>query len=77
MNRQSGYLYWLAWVIENSNSVFSTSDAEGPFRRAVFEMSCNSIHAILDQTNGAADALYGPLSSVLTEPEVLRGAEQV
>ena len=47
-------------MIENSNSVFSTSDAEGPFRRAVFEMSCNSIHAILDQTNGAADALYGP-----------------
>ena len=60
-------------MIENSNSVFSTSDAEGPFRRAVFEMSCNSIHAILDQTNGAADALYGPLSSVLTDQKFCGG----
>jgi phospholipid/cholesterol/gamma-HCH transport system substrate-binding protein len=73
LNRQSGYLYWLAWVIENSNSVFSTSDAEGPFRRAVFEMTCNGIHSILDQTNGAADALYGPLSSVLTDAKFCGG----
>jgi phospholipid/cholesterol/gamma-HCH transport system substrate-binding protein len=73
INRPSGYLYWLAWVIENSNSVFSTSDAQGPFRRAVFEMDCNSIHAILDQTNGAADALWGPLSSVLTDAKFCGG----
>jgi phospholipid/cholesterol/gamma-HCH transport system substrate-binding protein len=73
LNQQKGYLYWLAWVVENSNSVFSTSDAEGPFRRAIFNMTCNSIHALLDQTQGAADALYGPLSSVLTDGKFCGG----
>jgi len=73
LNQQKGYLYWLAWVIENSNSVFSTSDAQGPFRRAIFNMTCNSIHAALDQTDGAGDALYGPLSSVLTDQKFCGG----
>jgi phospholipid/cholesterol/gamma-HCH transport system substrate-binding protein len=73
LNQQKGYLYWLAWVIENSQSVFSTSDAQGPFRRAIFNMTCNSIHAALDQTEGAADALYGPLSSVLTDAKFCGG----
>jgi phospholipid/cholesterol/gamma-HCH transport system substrate-binding protein len=73
LNQKKGYLYWLAWVVENSNSVFSTSDAEGPFRRAIFNMTCNSIHSLLDQTEGAADALYGPLSSVLTDQKFCGG----
>jgi hypothetical protein len=73
LNQNKGYLYWLAWVIENSQSVFSTSDAQGPFRRAIFNMTCNSIHAALDQTDGAADALYGPLSSVLTDQKFCGG----
>jgi phospholipid/cholesterol/gamma-HCH transport system substrate-binding protein len=73
LNRQQGYLYWLAWVVENTNSLFSTSDAEGPFRRAIFNMTCNSIHAALDQTEGAADYLYGPLSSVLTDQKFCGG----
>jgi hypothetical protein len=73
LNRKSGYLYWLGWVVENTNSLFSTSDAEGPFRRAIFNMTCNSIHAALDQSNGAADALYGPLSSVLTDQKLCGG----
>jgi phospholipid/cholesterol/gamma-HCH transport system substrate-binding protein len=73
LNRKQGYLYWLAWVVENTNSLFSTSDAEGPFRRAIFNMSCNSIHAALDQSGGAADALYGPLSSILTDQKFCGG----
>jgi phospholipid/cholesterol/gamma-HCH transport system substrate-binding protein len=31
--RIEGYLYWLAWTAQNSVSLFSTSDAQGPFRR--------------------------------------------
>jgi phospholipid/cholesterol/gamma-HCH transport system substrate-binding protein len=31
--RQEGLLYWLAWVSQNGTSLFSTSDANGPFRR--------------------------------------------
>jgi hypothetical protein len=34
---------------------------------------CNSIHAILDQTGGGADALFGPLSSVLTDAQFCGG----
>jgi phospholipid/cholesterol/gamma-HCH transport system substrate-binding protein len=31
--RDEGYLYWLAWTVQNTVSLFSTSDAQGPFRR--------------------------------------------
>jgi phospholipid/cholesterol/gamma-HCH transport system substrate-binding protein len=73
LNRKQPYLYWLAWVAQNSNSLFSTSDAEGPLRRALFMFDCNSIHAVLDQSGGAADALFGPLSSVLTDAKFCGG----
>jgi phospholipid/cholesterol/gamma-HCH transport system substrate-binding protein len=73
LNRKEPYLYWLAWVAQNSNSLFSTSDAEGPLRRVLFMADCSSIQAILDQTKGAADALYGPLSSVLTDAKFCGG----
>jgi phospholipid/cholesterol/gamma-HCH transport system substrate-binding protein len=73
LNRKQPYLYWLAWVAQNSNSLFSTSDAEGPLRRALFMFDCNSIHAILDQSGGSADALFGPLSSVLTDAKFCGG----
>jgi phospholipid/cholesterol/gamma-HCH transport system substrate-binding protein len=73
LNQKKGYLYWLGWLAQNSNSLFSTSDAEGPLRRALFMFDCNSIHAVLDQTGGAADALFGPLSSVLTDAKFCGG----
>ena len=31
--RQEGNLYWLAWTAQNTVSLFSTGDAQGPFRR--------------------------------------------
>ncbi|MGH2761170.1 MAG: MlaD family protein [Thermoleophilaceae bacterium] len=31
--RQEGFLYWLAWVSQNTNSLFSTADGQGPWRR--------------------------------------------
>jgi phospholipid/cholesterol/gamma-HCH transport system substrate-binding protein len=31
--RDEGYLYWLAWTAQNTVSLFSTSDAQGPLRR--------------------------------------------
>lgn len=31
--RDEGYLYWLGWLGQNTVSLFSTSDAQGPFRR--------------------------------------------
>jgi phospholipid/cholesterol/gamma-HCH transport system substrate-binding protein len=32
-NRNEGYLYYLAWIAQNTVSLFSTSDAHGPLRR--------------------------------------------
>jgi len=32
-DRQEGYLYWLAWLGQNTTSLFSTADAQGPVRR--------------------------------------------
>ncbi|HEV2723873.1 MAG TPA: MlaD family protein [Thermoleophilaceae bacterium] len=32
-DRQEGYLYWLGWLGQNTTSLFSTADAQGPIRR--------------------------------------------
>jgi phospholipid/cholesterol/gamma-HCH transport system substrate-binding protein len=32
-NRQEGYLFWLAWIAQNTVSVFNVHDATGPIRR--------------------------------------------
>jgi phospholipid/cholesterol/gamma-HCH transport system substrate-binding protein len=31
--RQEGFLYWLAWTAQNGVSLFSSADAQGPWRR--------------------------------------------
>ena len=49
--RNEGYLYWLAWVAQNTVSVFSTADAQGPFRRASMGgVSCGTLQSILGTT---------------------------
>jgi phospholipid/cholesterol/gamma-HCH transport system substrate-binding protein len=32
--RKESYLFWLAWVAQNTTNIFSTQDANGPLRRA-------------------------------------------
>ncbi|HEX6457957.1 MAG TPA: MlaD family protein [Thermoleophilaceae bacterium] len=76
LNRKQPYLYWLAWVAQNSNSLFSTSDAEGPLRRALFMTDCNSLHALVDNLGPSADALFGPVTSVLTDAKFCGGASK-
>jgi phospholipid/cholesterol/gamma-HCH transport system substrate-binding protein len=40
--RNESYLYWLAWVGQNTVSLFSTADALGPLRRAyLFNLNCD------------------------------------
>jgi phospholipid/cholesterol/gamma-HCH transport system substrate-binding protein len=44
--RDEGYLYWLAWTGQNTVSLFSTSDAQGPFRRITLRgLNCNTFTA--------------------------------
>jgi phospholipid/cholesterol/gamma-HCH transport system substrate-binding protein len=37
-----GYEFWLAWLNHNFNSIFLTQDAEGPLRRGLNIISCNT-----------------------------------
>jgi phospholipid/cholesterol/gamma-HCH transport system substrate-binding protein len=69
--RDEGYLYWAAWTVQNSVSLFSTSDATGPFRRALAGFSCTGIKETLNQTP-AAGAIIG-LSNVLNTPGLCSG----
>ena len=44
--REESYLFWFAWVATTGNSVFSTGDSGGPFRRAGAFFSCESLQTI-------------------------------
>lgn len=52
--REEGLLYWLAWVAKNSNSLFSTGDAQGPLRRFVVLASCSTYRGLTQEPGGAA-----------------------
>jgi len=47
-NRDEGYLYWAAWLTTNTTSLFSTSDASGPFRRALAQFTCKSFTSLAE-----------------------------
>ena len=64
--RDEGYLYWISWVAMNTDSLFSTSDANGAFRRAYIGFSCDTIKAQL-AANAAAGPLIG-LSNAINDP---------
>jgi phospholipid/cholesterol/gamma-HCH transport system substrate-binding protein len=52
--RQEGLLFWLGWVSHNSNSLFSTADASGPFRRIILLATCSTYQQLLiDQGSSA------------------------
>jgi len=56
LNRDEGLLFWLGWVGHNTASMFSTSDASGPYRRFIIMATCTTYQQmILD--NGAAAPL--------------------
>ena len=59
-NRNEGLLFWLGWVSHNSNSLFNTADASGPFRRIVLIGTCTTYKSIVEQAQG-------PLQPVLTD----------
>ncbi|MEA2443122.1 MAG: phospholipid/cholesterol/gamma-HCH transport system substrate-binding protein [Thermoleophilales bacterium] len=64
-NRDEGYLFWLGWVSQNTVSLFSTSDATGPFRRALAGFSCTGIRETLS-SNPAAGGLLGLTNAAVT-----------
>lgn len=48
-NRDEGYLFWLHWVTTNGVSLFSVSDAQGPFRRSLLQLNAESICGLAEE----------------------------
>ena len=69
--RDEGYLFWLGWVAQNTTSIFSTSDATGPFRRALAGFNCTGIRETL-AAQPAAGGIIG-LTNVLNTPGLCGG----
>ena len=69
--RDEGYLFWLGWLSNNTVSLFSTSDATGPFRRALAGFSCTGIQETLS-AQPAAGAIIG-LTNILNTPGLCGG----
>ena len=64
-NNREGYLFWLHWVAANGNSVFSTRDANGPFRRVLLQLSCQGVRGLFDaQAEAFETQLPGPLKAL-------------
>jgi phospholipid/cholesterol/gamma-HCH transport system substrate-binding protein len=51
--RDEGYLFWLGWIGHNTTSMFSTSDAQGPFRRFLAYASCGTYDNLVTAPGGA------------------------
>jgi phospholipid/cholesterol/gamma-HCH transport system substrate-binding protein len=56
--RDEGYLFWVGWVAQNTVSLFSTADGQGPFRRAYFGTTCALVREEVAQPP-AAGVLLG------------------
>jgi phospholipid/cholesterol/gamma-HCH transport system substrate-binding protein len=55
--RDEGLLFWLAWVAHNTNSLFSTGDVSGPFRRITATASCSTFQGLVNQEPAAGAIL--------------------
>jgi phospholipid/cholesterol/gamma-HCH transport system substrate-binding protein len=67
--RQEGYLYWLAWTAQNGNSLFSTADGQGPWRRVtICGVPAAVLTGIVNGVLGDIGASNPALSDLLTTP---------
>ena len=68
--RREGYLFWLAWVAHNTNSLFATSDAGGPIRRTVQLGSCSTYSALAQQNGLATLETFLGLQGILNDANI-------
>jgi phospholipid/cholesterol/gamma-HCH transport system substrate-binding protein len=64
-SRDEGYQFWLAWVAHVTDSMFSTSNASGPLRRAITTIDCNTLRSAVGAT--ALEPLLG-LTEIFNDP---------
>jgi phospholipid/cholesterol/gamma-HCH transport system substrate-binding protein len=64
--RQEGFLYWLAWTAQNGVSLFSTANAQGPWRRVtICGLQPAVVTALLGLVVGRTGVEDPPLADLL------------
>ena len=64
--RDEGFLFWLGWVSQNTVSVFSTADAQGPFRRFLLSATCTTFLGLRND-EPAREVIMG-VGNLLSDP---------
>jgi hypothetical protein len=61
--RNEGYLFWIAWLDHIASALFSSSDANGPFRPITIGATCSTAKQLVDEndSSGQLGMLLGPL----------------
>ena len=65
-DRDEGYLFYFGWLLHNSATTFSTSDAHGPFRPSLVAGSCQTLRTLASERPETEFALN--LTPILTNP---------
>jgi phospholipid/cholesterol/gamma-HCH transport system substrate-binding protein len=64
--REEGYLFWAAWLQHNGAAIFSTSDANGPFRPVTLGGTCGVLRSLAGETPPMNQVLL----PALTDPKI-------
>ena len=67
--REEGYLFWAAWTAQNGNSLLSTADASGPFRKVFVQATCASLFETFVSEEPALGGLLN-LNDVLADASI-------
>jgi phospholipid/cholesterol/gamma-HCH transport system substrate-binding protein len=67
--REEGYLYWLAWAAQNANSLFSSADASGAFRKIFVQATCTTLLSSIVSEEPALGELLN-LNDVLADASI-------
>ena len=61
--RDEGFLFWLAWLNHNGAALFSSSDANGPFRPVTLGATCSAAKQLVTENDpsGQLGLVLGPL----------------
>jgi phospholipid/cholesterol/gamma-HCH transport system substrate-binding protein len=72
--RDEGYLFWIAWLDHIGTTLFSTSDAHGPFRPITVGATCSTAKQLIgdNDPSGQLGTLLGPL---LLDPNLCGSAK--
>ena len=68
VDRQEGYLFWLAWLPHVGNALFSTSDSTGILRPVAIQATCQTLRSTVGE-EPELEFLQG-LTGALTDPRI-------